>query len=187
MDVKCINQCFFLFYPATDVPQVTLKLGSKLRYSNIQEGNDVYFECQIKANPVANEIRWWFEGNELRTNATERIIISGNSLVLQKVSRNLRGRYTCSASNSQGEGQSNSVHLRIQHAPICSPNQQQSKYALGRLESVKVGCAVLADPPTDLVFTWYFNGTQIMSTNEETSTPSSLTNGIEFVSDNNGN
>ena len=111
----------------------------------------------------------------MRTNATERIIISGNSLVLQKVSRNLRGRYTCSgkcnveiiwtvfinfkitiktkiASNSQGEGQSNNVHLRIQHAPICSPNQKQSKYALGRLESVKIQCDVLADPPNDLVY-----------------------------------
>ena len=29
---------------SADIPQVTLKLGSKLRYSNIQEGNDVYFE-----------------------------------------------------------------------------------------------------------------------------------------------
>lgn len=113
----------------------------------------------------------------MRTNATERIIISGNSLVLQKVGRNLRGKYTCSASNSQGEGHSNSVHLRIQHAPICSPNQKQTKYALGRMESVRVQCDVLLDPPNDLVFTWYFkNGTQIMATNEETSTPNILVN-----------
>lgn len=44
------------------------------------------------------------------------------------------------------------------------------------MESVKVQCDVLSDPPTDLQFTWYVNGTQIMSTNEETSTLSTLIN-----------
>lgn len=45
------------------------------------------------------------------------------------------------------------------------------------MESVRVQCDVLLDPPNDLVFTWYFkNGTQIMATNEETSTPNILVN-----------
>lgn len=50
--------------------------------------------------------------------------------------------------------------MKVQHAPICAPTQSQNKYALGRLEEVRVRCDVLADPPQDLVFTWYFNGSQ---------------------------
>lgn len=94
-------------------------MGSNLRHSHIQEGNDVYFECMIRASPFVTEIRWHFEGRELQTNTSAGIIVSNQSLVLQKVRRHQRGRYTCSATNSEGEGQSNAIHLRIQFAPVC--------------------------------------------------------------------
>lgn len=98
---------------------MTLKLGSNLRHSHIQEGNDVYFECVIRASPWSYEVRWHFEGRELQTNTSAGIIVSNQSLVLQKVRRQQRGKYTCSATNSEGDGESNAVHLRIQFAPIC--------------------------------------------------------------------
>lgn len=108
------------------LPRVKLALGDKLN-GNIREGHDVYFECSVNAHPVAHEIRWWFEGRELEANVTSGIIISNQSLVLQRVNRNQRGRYTCSALNSIGESQSNSVHLRVQYAPFCrDPSSQQS-------------------------------------------------------------
>lgn len=94
-------------------------MGSNLRHSHIQEGNDVYFECVIRASPWLFEVRWHFEGKELQTNTSAGIIVSNQSLVLQKVRRQQRGKYTCSASNSEGDGESNAVHLRIQYAPIC--------------------------------------------------------------------
>ena len=98
---------------------MTLKLGSNLRHSHIQEGNDVYFECVIRASPWSYEVRWHFEGRELQTNTSAGIIVSNQSLVLQKVRRQQRGKYTCSATNSEGDGESNAVHLRIQFSPIC--------------------------------------------------------------------
>lgn len=115
-----ITKCFFLCPPSpTDVPQITLRLGSNLRHSHIQEGNDVYFECIIRASPSVSEIRWHFEGRELQTNTSAGVIVSNQSLVLQKVKRNQRGRYTCSATNEEGEGESNAIHLRVQFAPVC--------------------------------------------------------------------
>ena len=42
----------------TDPPQVTLSLGSTLNPDDIKEGDDVYFECHIKANPKEHRITW---------------------------------------------------------------------------------------------------------------------------------
>ncbi|XP_022236027.1 hemicentin-1-like [Limulus polyphemus] len=95
-------------------PELTLRLGSKLRHSHIQVGNDVYLECNIRANPWVTEIGWKFEGRELQTDTTVGVIVSNQSLVLQKVQRSSRGRYMCFAKNSEGLGESNVLHLRVQ-------------------------------------------------------------------------
>ncbi|XP_015785668.1 kin of IRRE-like protein 3 isoform X2 [Tetranychus urticae] len=137
------------------VPQLTLRLGNKLRHSHIQAGNDVYFECIIRANPKVTEIRWWFEGKELHTNTSAGVIVSNQSLVLQKVQRSHRGRYTCTALNSEGEGESKAVHLRVQFAPVCK-ERQKALYGAARMEAVKIKCDLESDPP-EVNFAWSFN------------------------------
>ncbi|PRD37714.1 UNVERIFIED_CONTAM: hypothetical protein NCL1_05190 [Trichonephila clavipes] len=94
------------------VPQLNLRLGSKLRHSNILEGNDVYFECNIRASPWVHETGWRFEGQELVTNISAGVIVSNQSLVLQKVQRRNRGRYSCTGTNSEGQGESNHMKER---------------------------------------------------------------------------
>lgn len=54
---------FFLFsflinIPPTDPPEVTLTLGSTLNPDDIKENDDVYFECNVKANPNTVKISW---------------------------------------------------------------------------------------------------------------------------------
>lgn len=39
-------------------PIVTLRLGSTLKPDNIKEGDDVYFECHVKANPAWKKLNW---------------------------------------------------------------------------------------------------------------------------------
>ena len=41
-----------------DTPIVSLRFGTSLNPSNIAEGNDVYFECEIDANPDVYKIVW---------------------------------------------------------------------------------------------------------------------------------
>ena len=47
---------FNSFY--TDPPVVSLSLGSNLEASDIKEGDDVYFECNMTANPSATKVTW---------------------------------------------------------------------------------------------------------------------------------
>lgn len=48
---------YFLFI-FTDPPIVSLNLGSTLSPEDIKEGDDVYFECHIRANPPWSKLTW---------------------------------------------------------------------------------------------------------------------------------
>lgn len=41
-----------------DPPVISLQLGSKLLPGDIKEGDDVYFECKIDANPKFRRLTW---------------------------------------------------------------------------------------------------------------------------------
>ncbi|XP_076325621.1 neural cell adhesion molecule 2-like [Tachypleus tridentatus] len=136
-------------------PQLSLRLGSKLRHTHIQENNDVYLECKVRANPWITEVTWKFERKDLVTNTSAGIIVSNQSLVLQKVKRSSRGHYLCAAINPEGYGESNSIFLRVQYAPVCKPNQKLT-YGVPQYNNVRVLCQVEADPP-EVTFRWNFN------------------------------
>lgn len=51
---------FVLFFlHIADFPQVTLKMGHNLDPRSIKEGDDVYFECEIRCNPKAFKQAWF--------------------------------------------------------------------------------------------------------------------------------
>lgn len=47
--------CIYFF---TDPPIVDLNLGSTLNADDIKEGDDVYFECKVRANPHWRRLTW---------------------------------------------------------------------------------------------------------------------------------
>ncbi|VVC88197.1 unnamed protein product [Leptidea sinapis] len=136
-------------------PVVSMTLGSTLNANDIKEGDDVYFECNIRANPKEHRITWYHNEQQVIQNVTGGVFISTKSLVLQRVSRNDGGLYSCSAANHRGETSSQPVYLRVQYAPICV---QPTPVVIGaRLdEALRVRCLVSADP-ADLTFSWQFN------------------------------
>ncbi|GIY38686.1 hypothetical protein CDAR_574741 [Caerostris darwini] len=95
-------------------PQLRLALGTSNQHSAIKEGNDVYFECNIKANPAVSEVSWYADDEHLSTNLSRGILVNNQSLILQKVGRENRGMYRCRATNTEGEGDSDVVKLDIQ-------------------------------------------------------------------------
>ncbi|CAH2257057.1 jg11929 [Pararge aegeria aegeria] len=101
--------------PRVDPPVVSLSLGSTLNPHDIKEGDDVYFECSVRANPKEHRISWYHNDKPVLHNVVSGVIVSTKSLVLQKVTRDHSGDYSCRATNSLGETASQATHLRIQY------------------------------------------------------------------------
>lgn len=58
---KIINNTIFV----SDPPVVSLSLGSTLNPHEIKEGDDVYFECSVRANPKEHRITWYHNVSNL--------------------------------------------------------------------------------------------------------------------------
>ncbi|GFR11065.1 uncharacterized protein TNCT_562692 [Trichonephila clavata] len=139
------------------VPELKLVLGANIQPDAIKEGTDVFFECNVRANPWVNEVKWRFEGFPLYGNTSAGIIVSNHSLVLQKVRKEHRGCYQCVAVNSEGEGRSEEVMLKVKYAPVCR-HPSVAVHGVARYEAVNVSCEVEADPP-QVSFRWALNNT----------------------------
>lgn len=104
-------------------PQLRISFGANIGRDSIREGSDVYLECRVKANPPVKEVVWLQEGRPLHGSLTgdvnaadatrSTIIMTNQSLVIQKVHRSHRGRYQCVAFNEQGETVSDPLHLKV--------------------------------------------------------------------------
>lgn len=97
----------------SDAPVVSIKLGSSLKANDINEGDDVYFECDIQANPKFYKLLWFKDGKELHQNSTAGIILPRQSLVLQSVTRSSAGEYSCMAVNVEGKSESRPITLEV--------------------------------------------------------------------------
>ncbi|XP_018560909.1 neural cell adhesion molecule 2 [Anoplophora glabripennis] len=136
-------------------PIVVLCLGSTLNADDIKEGDDVYFECHVRANPHWRRLTWLHDGFVLNHNMSGRIIHSNQSLVLQKVTRQSAGRYRCSVVNSEGETVSDELDFRVQYAPTCK-YEKVMVVGASRGESVDIVCEIESDPPA-MSYRWKFN------------------------------
>lgn len=136
-------------------PRVELRAGQSLVMSSIKEGDDVYFECVISANPPVQGLRWLLQGEILHHNLSAGVILTNQSLVLQRVGRHSSGRYTCAASNVLGTATSKPLILNVKFRPVCSARQQWT-YGGARGQQVNVTCQVDANPAVHS-FRWAFN------------------------------
>ncbi|CAH1124419.1 unnamed protein product [Ceutorhynchus assimilis] len=136
-------------------PIVDLSLGSTLNADDIKEGDDVYFECKVKANPPMRRLTWLHNDIFLAHNLSNRIIHSNQSLVLQKVTKQSAGVYRCSVVNSEGETVSDELNFRVQYAPRCK-NDKIVVVGASKGENIDVVCEVESDPPVKS-YKWKFN------------------------------
>ncbi|XP_064108652.1 hemicentin-1-like isoform X1 [Macrobrachium nipponense] len=135
-------------------PVVELSLGRALDPTSIKEGDDVYFECNISANPHHHRIQWYHNGKELSHNVSAGIVMSGSNLVLPRLTRRKSGSYRCAAANLQGNSTSSSVSLTVRHAPVCAgPDVERTQGAV-RGSTTLVTCKVEAEPAYDIAWEW---------------------------------
>ncbi|CAH2217743.1 jg15076 [Pararge aegeria aegeria] len=138
------------------VPMATLKMGSNLNPNHIKEGDDVYFECSVQANPRASRLAWYKETIEIQHNASFGVILSDQSLVLQSVNRTASGDYSCLAHNSEGSASSNSVSLQVRYAPLCKSAEDGQVFGALKQETIELVCSVDSNPQPNS-FQWTFN------------------------------
>lgn len=72
--------CFLL----TVIPVLQLDLGSKMNPNDIDEGDDVYFECKIHSNPPAYKVIWKHNVSKIKfeCNKLQILLIAFYVLVL---------------------------------------------------------------------------------------------------------
>ncbi|XP_076325740.1 synaptogenesis protein syg-2-like [Tachypleus tridentatus] len=151
------------------VPILSLTFWSNGNNDSIREGDDVYFECKIRANPQIIEIGWQFNGKNLLINQEEGILITNESLVLKSVTKDRSGLYRCLADNVKGQGQSAELVLIINHVPVCK-NDQKKVYKVAPGERISVKCNVEASP-SNVSFKWSFKrSSDMIKVNTFTST-----------------
>ncbi|KAF6216306.1 hypothetical protein GE061_000646 [Apolygus lucorum] len=137
------------------LPRLKLELGSKMNPEDIEDGDDVYFECKVDANPPAYKVTWKHNNKPLQHNQKGGVILSHKALALQSVKKSQAGNYTCVASNNEGDGESNLVVLKVMYTPTCRPDQKKV-FGVARNEDARVMCEVDSFPlPDD--FKWTFN------------------------------
>ena len=117
-----------LFIVFSDPPRLNLSFGLSMNAELIDEGKDVYFICEIEANPEVYKIGWrhgvslncvnkfcisFYQNLSIVQDLDKGILISDTSLVLQKVKRTQSGNYTCVASNLEGDAESNPLNVQI--------------------------------------------------------------------------
>ncbi|XP_041761361.1 hemicentin-1 isoform X1 [Anopheles merus] len=139
------------------LPTLKLELGINMNPEDIEEGDDVYFECKVNANPSAYKVVWKHNDQVVQHNSKSGVIMSSTALALQTVTRHQAGNYTCIASNVEGDGESNTVDLKVMYKPICRPDQKKI-YGVARNEAAEILCQVDAYPPPES-FKWSFNNT----------------------------
>uniref|UniRef100_A0A8D8QCP0 Titin n=1 Tax=Cacopsylla melanoneura TaxID=428564 RepID=A0A8D8QCP0_9HEMI len=137
------------------VPRVRINFGSSLNPTDIKEGDDVYFECEVNSNPRAHRLVWFHNDKEIHHNVTGGVILINISLVLQKVTRQSAGEYSCMAINTEGRGVSQPINLAVRFVPICKSDKDQTFGAL-KQETVSLRCEVDSNPAPQ-TFYWQFN------------------------------
>ncbi|KAF8795200.1 Hemicentin-2 like protein [Argiope bruennichi] len=137
-------------------PELDVKINKQVP---VLEGTDVSMTCVVRANPPIAELEWLKDGQSLGPPA--RRDTRNRTLNIASTSIEHKGRYQCSAINSEGKTFSEPKFLQVHYAPRCH-SVRSRVYGVGRTESVSVACEVDASP-SEVSFTWALDGAKILA------------------------
>ncbi|XP_065332558.1 protein turtle isoform X2 [Cloeon dipterum] len=118
------------------------------------EGEKAQFSCEAKALPGNVTVKWYREGTpvkEVSSLETRVTVRRDGSLIVNPVSADDSGQYTCEVTNGIGEPQAASAHLNVEY-PAKVTFTPIIQYLPFRLAGV-VHCYIKANPPLQYV-TW---------------------------------
>ena len=104
------------FYRSLDPPRIQLNFGVNLDGDNIKEGQDVFFRCEVEANPKAYKIGWKHQvGPNLDNNDLYKLETNWRQTLISQI-------IDCSESERGARHQPGSSHYGEQSRP---PESQQ--------------------------------------------------------------
>ncbi|XP_053211288.1 hemicentin-1-like isoform X2 [Panonychus citri] len=134
-------------------PKVSLTIGNSSRAALVKAGDRVELNCNVSANPMVFEVRWYRDGEPLIKHRVKQL---NTTLIIEKTIRQDHGRYQCSAMNIEGQTMSNVFHLEVHYPPTCKKGQRGIVgVSLG--ETLRITCEVEASPGK-VDFYWLLNG-----------------------------
>ncbi|KAG8175986.1 hypothetical protein JTE90_009862 [Oedothorax gibbosus] len=137
-------------------PEMSVKANKEVPFV---EGTDISLTCVLRANPPIAELEWLKDGASLGKRDPRN-----RTLVITAATLEHKGRYQCSAINSEGKTLSDPLVLNIHYAPRCQ-SVRSSVYGVGRTESVSVACEVDASP-TAVTFAWSLDDSKILGSDQ---------------------
>ncbi|XP_053645077.1 uncharacterized protein [Cherax quadricarinatus] len=158
-----------VYYP----PSVWLSLGRSLQPDSLKEGDDVYFTCTVSASPPASTITWFHQGRVMVQNVSGGVVMSGDSLVLQGVSRHQAGHYRCGAANPLARVVSAPALLRIKYKPECLTSL--TTYFIYD-KPINITCTVTSHPPVSCIHWQWKNNDEVSS-----SAPTNVKNEVSWA------
>ncbi|XP_032751060.1 B-cell receptor CD22 [Rattus rattus] len=140
----------------------TPKLQITVNPTEVEEGSSVTMTCQVSSsNPSLStkKVSWFKDGSFLKEQEEQE------ELTLHSVTKDMRGKYQCGASNNIGQGKSKEVALTVLYPPEPSKVHIYPSPA-EEGQSVELICDSLASPSATN-YTWYHNGEMVPGASHE--------------------
>ncbi|XP_041969944.1 hemicentin-2-like isoform X2 [Aricia agestis] len=90
------------------------------RLEEVVELERLQLDCEVKANPPVFKYKWFYNDLEIGANSLWGSSTSSATLVVEETTRELAGRYCCSALNGVGETRSDTLNITVLYPPECS-------------------------------------------------------------------
>uniref|UniRef100_A0A0K8S8T1 MAM domain-containing glycosylphosphatidylinositol anchor protein 2 n=3 Tax=Lygus hesperus TaxID=30085 RepID=A0A0K8S8T1_LYGHE len=136
-------------------PIASVRVASDSGNTILAEGHAVKLVCDIKANPPAEGVTWYHEGDLVPTNE------STNVLMIDSLSPHHAGEYSCFVRNREGFTRSKPTSIAVKYAPMCKEGMEERRLGVVPRHTVEARCEVDALPAgKELKFSWTFNSTK---------------------------
>ncbi|XP_076282094.1 cell adhesion molecule Dscam2 isoform X2 [Lasioglossum baleicum] len=113
-------------------------------------GETTVIKCPVAGFPIAS-ITWMKDGKKLPGNRRQQVTKNGTLILLDVDSSTDRGAYTCTANNTQGLSDSQTIHIEVKVPPTIAPFSFNKDLAEG--VRAQVTCMVeKGDPPFTIVW-----------------------------------
>ncbi|XP_053613500.1 hemicentin-2-like isoform X2 [Plodia interpunctella] len=115
--------------------------------NSVVELDSLHLECEVRANPPVHRFRWYFNDSKIIPGNIWGEQTSSRKLVIEEISKNHAGSYSCAATNSVGETRAEPLSVTVYYPPECSgPGVTLIK------ETIKCNVRALPGPDT---FFWH--------------------------------